>query len=202
MCVLLLCLSGPTWQGLAQFVDVTAEINTIHWLSSKAVSQVSTVQCVVGMDSWQIREEAPQYSGSTYTNWFTGSHFIERSRLFPQGAIPDAPPPEWVKRTNIVASVDGNPSGLLLLEARLYQYDWKRDGSPVGIYTWAREAGAKLRPWYDGVALLLFFRLYVCWLFRAPSWIHEEAAAHRSLNLARSLFWLLVVELIVCKALM
>jgi len=91
---------------------------------------------------------------------------------------------------------------LLLVEARLHQDDWKRDGSPVGIYTWAREAGAKLRPWYDGVALLLFLRLYVCWLFRAPSWIHEDAAAHRSLNLARSLFWLLVVEMIVCKALM
>ena len=119
MCVLLLCFSGPTWQGLAQFVDVTAEINAIHWLSSKAVSQVSTVQCVVGMDSWQIREEAPQYGGSTYTNWFTGSHFIERSRLFPQGAIPDAPPPEWVERTNIVASVDGNPSGPRKFEDRM-----------------------------------------------------------------------------------
>jgi len=119
MCVILLYLSGSTWQGLAQFVNVTAEINTIHWLSSKAVSQVSTVQCVVGMDSWQIREEAPQYGGSTYTNWFTGSHLIERSRLFPQDTIPNAPPPEWVERTNIVASVDGNPSGPRKFEDRM-----------------------------------------------------------------------------------
>src|ERR1041385_4395475 len=121
ICVLLMCMPGSTCLGIAQFVDVTAEIKTIHWLSSKAVSQVSTVQCVVGIDSWQIREEPPRYGGSTYTNWFTGSHVIviERSRLLPQDGIPDAPPPEWVERTNIVTSAGGNPSGPRKFEDRM-----------------------------------------------------------------------------------
>ena len=110
-CVLLICLSGSTWAAAAQFVDVNAEIEGIQWLSTQAISQVSTVQCVVGINSWQIRSESSQYPQSTYSYWFTGKHLIERSSLFPIEIIPDGPPPRWVERTNIVTSVDGNPSG-------------------------------------------------------------------------------------------
>jgi hypothetical protein len=96
--------------GAEQFVDVTAEISSIWWLSTKAVSQVSTVQCVVGLTSWQIREQPPGLAGSTYTNWFTGTNFIEHSRLFTVNTFPDGPPPWWSERTQIVPSIDGNPS--------------------------------------------------------------------------------------------
>ena len=111
MCTLLAFLSVSTWQAGAQFVDVTAEISSIQWRSTKAISEVSTVQCVVGLNSWQIKSETSQYPKSTYFYWFTGKHFIERSSSFPIEAIPDGPPPTWLERTNIVASDDGNPSG-------------------------------------------------------------------------------------------
>lgn len=108
--ILLLFPSLPSWQAKAQFVDVTAQIECIQWLGSKAVSNVSTVQCVFGKNSWQIREESPQYGKSTYTNWFIGTHFITRDSLFPIETIPDAPPPQWREITNIVESIDGSPS--------------------------------------------------------------------------------------------
>jgi hypothetical protein len=111
MCTLLAFLSVSTWQAGAQFVDVTAEISSIQWRSTKAISEVSTVQCVVGLNSWQIKSETSQYPKSTYFYWFTGKRFIERSSSFPIEAIPDGPPPTWLERTNIVASDDGNPSG-------------------------------------------------------------------------------------------
>jgi hypothetical protein len=109
--MLLTCLSVPAWQVEAQFIEVTAQIQSIRWLPSETASGVSTVQCVFGKDSWQIREESPRYGKSTYTNWFTGKHLIERSSLAPPvELIPNSPPPTWMEVTNIVASLDGNPS--------------------------------------------------------------------------------------------
>jgi hypothetical protein len=91
---------------------------------------------------------------------------------------------------------------LLRIEARLHPDNWQRDGRPVGIYTWAKEVGAKLHPSYDIAALLSFFRLYSLWLFRTPGWVRQAPAAHRILWTARSLSWLLVVEVTVFKELM
>src|SRR5436190_23672079 len=52
--MLLTCLSVPAWKVEAQFIEVTAQIQSIRWLASKTISGVSTVKCVFGKDSWQI----------------------------------------------------------------------------------------------------------------------------------------------------
>ena len=89
---------------------------------------------------------------------------------------------------------------LLKIEARSCPGDWHQDGQPVGIHTWAKDASA--RPYYNVAALFRCLRLYVKWLFRTPGWVREAPTAYRTLLAVRSLFWLLVIELMVCKELM
>jgi hypothetical protein len=91
---------------------------------------------------------------------------------------------------------------LLCIEARSFPEAWKDDGQPVGIRTWAREAGANCRPYCDIFPLIRFLRLYLLWLFRTPDWVRQNSSASKALWTARSLFCLFLIELMVLKELM
>jgi hypothetical protein len=91
---------------------------------------------------------------------------------------------------------------LLRVEAQLYPEHWEQDGCPVGIYGLAKGFGGRVGPREALAAMLRFYLLYFLWLFRTPCWISSSLAAKRCLWVARSLFWLFGVEVILCKELM
>jgi hypothetical protein len=53
--------------------------------------------------------------------------------------------------------------------------------------------------WDDIKAMLLGFRLYVVWLFRAPVWVCNDAGARRMLWTMRSLFWLNIIGMYIVR---
>jgi hypothetical protein len=91
---------------------------------------------------------------------------------------------------------------LLRIEARSFPEVWKDDGQPVGIRTLVIEAGANLRPYRDILRLIRSLQLYFLWLFRTPDWVRQNSPASKALWIARSLFFLFVIELMVWKELM
>jgi len=80
--VLGLCLSLGRAEG--QFVDLTAEIQMVHWVyqgtdkPSTIQTKNWTIHCVVGTNSWLIEGE---FYPARHAWWFTGSNVIAHSVL-------------------------------------------------------------------------------------------------------------------------
>ncbi len=91
---------------------------------------------------------------------------------------------------------------LLCVEARSFPELWKDDGQPVGIWTWARQYGARRRAYLDIFPLVRSLWLYLLWVLRTPDWVRQNSLANKALWTARLLFWLFVVELMVWKEVM
>ena len=97
--VTFLCLLLGIQLRAAQFVELTAEIETVDW-HSEAVSRQPpwTVRCVVGTNAWRIDGRFVRQGNSTWS--FTGTNVVERT------VYSDA---SGTQRSQTFESVDGNP---------------------------------------------------------------------------------------------
>jgi hypothetical protein len=97
--VTFLCLLLGIQLRAAQFVELTAEIETVDW-HSEAVSRQPpwTVRCVVGANAWRIDGRFVRQGNSTWS--FTGTNLVERT------VYGDA---SGTQRSQTFESVDGNP---------------------------------------------------------------------------------------------
>ena len=77
-CVASLCLLFAIQLRAAQFVELTAEIETVDWHSEAVSRQPSwTVRCVVGTNAWRIDGRFVRQGNSTWS--FTGTNLVERT---------------------------------------------------------------------------------------------------------------------------
>ncbi len=84
--VIALCfwLVLPLHAGAAQFVEVSAEIQTVYWsehstnVPSKVEIKNSTIHCVVGTNTWLI---AGDFEPAQQAWWFTGSNIVAQTVL-------------------------------------------------------------------------------------------------------------------------
>jgi hypothetical protein len=108
----LVVLLGSFQVGLAQFVDITAELRVDD---RGPQEEVRIIHILVGTNSWQI--DGDFCSGCTITYWYTGKEIIKHVK------IPKMPPPDDVEPSEAEASqfagsqttwvykcLDGNPS--------------------------------------------------------------------------------------------
>lgn len=79
-----LALAITAWEaGAAQFVDLTAQIETVRWVNAYGEKPPSvqttswTTHCVVGTNSWLIEQESGGYTRDAW--WFTGSNVVAHS---------------------------------------------------------------------------------------------------------------------------
>ncbi|MBX3746098.1 MAG: hypothetical protein KF833_12400 [Verrucomicrobiae bacterium] len=91
--------------AVAQFVEVTAEIEGFHWPASSAASLSTswTVRCVVGSGSWRM--DTAVGSSSTNSVWFLGDHVIQVSQ------DPGIPGGFVARRWNSADGSPGRPQG-------------------------------------------------------------------------------------------
>jgi hypothetical protein len=78
-----LALAVVAWKaGAAQFVDLTADIETVRWINGygekppRLQTTSWTTHCVVGTNSWLI-EQSGEYTRDSW--WFTGSNVVAHS---------------------------------------------------------------------------------------------------------------------------
>jgi len=101
--------------AMAQFVEVTADIEIIDW-SNHASHRSWTVRCLVGTNSWQIDDDF--YLGGHNTYWFTGTNIVEHSVLAKDRSRdedivrPGTVLPSGEEHNRVIESVDGNPGTL------------------------------------------------------------------------------------------
>ena len=88
---------------------------------------------------------------------------------------------------------------LLRMETRLPEHQRHSGGRAACFLTVARDMAGAIPNRGDLKAMLLGFRLYVAWLFRAPVWVCSDARARRMLWTMRSLFWLNIIGMEVVK---
>jgi len=69
--------------GAAQFVDLTANIETVRWINGygekppRVQTTSWTTHCVVGTNSWLIEQQSGEYTRDSW--WFTGSNVVAHS---------------------------------------------------------------------------------------------------------------------------
>ena len=72
-------------QSAAQFVELTADVQTVRWINSykekppRVQIQNSRVRCVAGTNSWMIEMESGGMTQDAW--WFTGSNIIAHTTL-------------------------------------------------------------------------------------------------------------------------
>ena len=86
LCCLLLSLQPV----MAQFVELTEEIEITEWRPGHLSAWTTQFRCVVGTNSWQIDSDFGRNNKATC--WFTGTNLVES-----------------VPGPRVMASVDGNP---------------------------------------------------------------------------------------------
>ena len=113
--VLCLCLLFPADRVVAQYVELTAQIETVFW-SAEGVSAASrTARCVVGKNTWLIETDL---DSQKHTWLFTGSNLIQHTLItgYPskhrdlyERNHPEQRGSIGRKSTRVFESVDGNP---------------------------------------------------------------------------------------------
>lgn len=162
--VLCLWLVLPTQRGAAQFVELTAEIETVRW-SFKGENEPPavhirswTTRCVVGASTWLIENDA---EGSKETWSFAGTNITWQTLMtgYPSKhkELYERNHPDQIgnigrRSTRVFESVDGNPGRAPLLTGPNVKIPWlafcsgsylKRDGRqiPLPSETFSRPFG-------------------------------------------------------------
>ena len=71
----------------AQFIELTAEIETVDWYNEAVSRQpLWTVRCVVGTNAWRIDGKFTRQGNSTWS--FTGTNLVERTVISDASGTP------------------------------------------------------------------------------------------------------------------
>ena len=95
--------------AVAQYVEVTADVEVIDW-SRGASRHPWTVRCLVGTNSWQIDDDFMVDGHNTY--WFTGTNIIEHSVVTKDLSREHLGAAIGTEVNRVTESVDGNPGTL------------------------------------------------------------------------------------------
>jgi hypothetical protein len=108
-----LIVAGPP--AVAQFVELTAEIEVSEWRARDVTTWPTAIRCVVGTNSWQMEGDFSENARVTY--WFTGTNIVEHHVVTKK--LPDEPrrpgfpafgsPAVGAQWARVFASTDGNP---------------------------------------------------------------------------------------------